>query len=115
MSKLNVKATAAIRAAIGMGTAVDPRNYDTAAIRAAIVEAVKTDYRHFDTAALYKSEPFLGEALVEALKLGLVSRIELVITTWLLAASAHPGLVIPALKKSLRYFHFLRGFFIYNC
>lgn len=35
---------------IGMGTAVDRRNYDPAAIKEAIVEAVKAGYRHFDTA-----------------------------------------------------------------
>lgn len=87
---------------IGMGTAVGRRNYDPAVIKAAIVEAVKVGYRHFDTAAFYKTEPYLGGAIAEALKLGLVSRDELFITTKLWSASAHPGLVIPALKKSLQ-------------
>ncbi|KAK1381513.1 non-functional NADPH-dependent codeinone reductase 2-like [Heracleum sosnowskyi] len=87
---------------IGMGTAVDRRNYDPTAIKEAIVEAIKAGYRHFDTAGLYKSEPYLGEALAEALKLGLVSRDELFVTTKLWSADAHPGLVIPALKKSLQ-------------
>ncbi|KAK1381512.1 non-functional NADPH-dependent codeinone reductase 2-like [Heracleum sosnowskyi] len=87
---------------IGMGTTVDRWKYDPAAIKEALVEAVKAGYRHFDTAALYMSEPYLGEALAEALKLGIVSRNELFITTKLWAASAHPGHVIPALKKSLQ-------------
>lgn len=96
---------------IGMGTAVDRRNHDPAAIKEAILEAVKAGYRHFDTAGLYKSEPYLGEALAEAMRTGLVSRDELFVTTKLWSASAHPGLVIPALKNSLQYtFYFLLVF-----
>ena len=89
---------------IGMGTAVARQNYDLATIKEAIVEAIKAGYRHFDTAGLYKSEPYLGEALAEALTHGLVSRDQLFITTKLWSADAHPGLVIPALKRSLQYF-----------
>ncbi|WOH13640.1 hypothetical protein DCAR_0833150 [Daucus carota subsp. sativus] len=87
---------------IGMGTAVARQNYDLATIKEAIVEAIKAGYRHFDTAGLYKSEPYLGEALAEALTHGLVSRDQLFITTKLWSADAHPGLVIPALKRSLQ-------------
>lgn len=94
--------------AIGMGTAVDRRHSDSSAIKRAILEAIGVGYRHFDAAALYASEPYLGEAIAEALKLGLVgSRDELFITSKLWCTDAHTHLVIPALKNSLLYDRFL--------
>lgn len=88
--------------AIGMGTAVDRRHYDSSAIKRAILEAIGVGYRHFDAASLYASEPYLGEAIAEALKLGLVgSRDELFITSKLWCTDVHTHLVIPALKNSL--------------
>ncbi|KAH7570357.1 hypothetical protein ACOSP7_018439 [Xanthoceras sorbifolium] len=86
---------------IGMGSAAD--NMDGSTLKLAVLEAIKVGYRHFDTASMYGSEKALGDAIAEALKLGLVSsREELFITSKLWCTEAHPHLVIPALQKSLR-------------
>ncbi|OMO80034.1 Aldo/keto reductase [Corchorus olitorius] len=86
---------------IGMGTLVYP--LDEKAFKEAVLEAIRVGYRHFDTASLYGTEKPLGEALAEALKLGLIaSREELFITSKLWCTDAHAHLVLPALKNSLR-------------
>ncbi|PON99054.1 Aldo/keto reductase [Trema orientale] len=85
---------------VGLGTASE--DSDPSALKRAVLEAIKLGYRHFDTASIYGSEQGLGEAIAEALKLGLVaSRDELFITSKLWCTDAHPDLVIPALKESL--------------
>ncbi|KAJ7979002.1 Aldo/keto reductase [Quillaja saponaria] len=84
---------------IGLGTASDSR--DESATKTAVIEAIKLGYRHFDTATLYGSEQALGEAMAEAIQLGLVSREELFITTKLWCSDSHPHLVVSTLKKSL--------------
>lgn len=87
---------------IGLGTAVD--SLDEEAMKLAVLEAIKLGYRQFDTASAYGSEKALGEAISEALKLGLLnSREELFITTKLWCTEAHPDLVVLSLHKSLRY------------
>ncbi|KAL5826848.1 hypothetical protein ACOSQ3_018687 [Xanthoceras sorbifolium] len=67
---------------------------------------ILSSWRHFDTASLYGSEKSLGDAITEALRLGLItSREDLFITSNFLWASFghyNPHLVIPALQKSLR-------------
>ncbi|KAI9070961.1 hypothetical protein K1719_047077 [Acacia pycnantha] len=71
-------------------------------VKNAIIEGIKAGYRHFDTASSYGTEDALGDAVEEALKLGLIgSRDELFITSKLWFTDAHPDRVIPALKKSL--------------
>ncbi|KAH7520709.1 hypothetical protein FEM48_Zijuj08G0174100 [Ziziphus jujuba var. spinosa] len=86
---------------LGFGTASDSTG--STLLKSAVLEAIKLGYRHFDTAFVYGSEQALGEAIAEALKLGLVgSRDELFITTKLWCNDAHPHLVIPALQKSLQ-------------
>ncbi|KAK9934584.1 hypothetical protein M0R45_021721 [Rubus argutus] len=86
---------------LGFGTGADKLQPDV--FIAAVLEAIKLGYRHFDTAAIYGSEQSLGEAIAQALKLGLVgSRDDLFVTSKLWAHDAHPHLVIPALKKSLQ-------------
>ena len=85
---------------IGMGSAPDfTCKNDT---KKAIIEAIKQGYRHFDTAAAYGSELALGEAIKEAIELGLVSRQDLFITSKLWCTDIHPHLVVSALHKSLR-------------
>jgi polyketide reductase len=85
---------------IGMGSAPDfTCKNDT---KEAIIEAIKQGYRHFDTAAAYGSEQALGEALKEAIQLGLVTREELFVTSKLWVTENHPHLVVPALQKSLK-------------
>ena len=65
---------------IGFGMAADLDGRDAAKL--AVIEAIKLGYRHFDTAAVYGSEEALGEAISEALKLGLIgSRDELFVTS----------------------------------
>ncbi|KAJ4711020.1 NADPH-dependent codeinone reductase-like protein [Melia azedarach] len=86
---------------VGLGCGVTKLDND--AFTFAVLEAIKLGYRHFDTASLYGTEKALGEAIAEALGLGLVSsREELFITSKLWCDDAHPDLVFPALKKSLR-------------
>ncbi|XP_048323683.2 non-functional NADPH-dependent codeinone reductase 2 isoform X2 [Ziziphus jujuba] len=86
---------------LGFGTA--SLSSGATLLKTAALEAIKLGYRHFDTAFVYGSEQALGEAIAEALKLGLVgSRDELFITSKLWSNDAHPNLVIPALQKSLR-------------
>lgn len=56
---------------IGMGTAVNL--LDRLALKSAVPEAIRHGCRHFDNANLCRSERSLGEAIAEALNLGLVS------------------------------------------
>lgn len=85
---------------IGMGSAPDfTCKKDT---KEAIIEAIKQGYRHFDTAAAYGSEQALGEALKEAIHLGLVTRQDLFLTSKLWVTENHPHLLLPALRKSLQ-------------
>lgn len=71
--------------------------------RAAVVEAIRAGYRHFDTSYSYRSEQPLGEAIREALELGLIeSRGELFITSKLACGFADPPLVLDGIKASLR-------------
>ncbi|KAD2804460.1 hypothetical protein E3N88_37837 [Mikania micrantha] len=55
---------------MGLGVAANSENGD--AVKAAVIEAIRVGYRHFDTAALYGTEEPLGEAIDEALRLGLI-------------------------------------------
>jgi len=83
---------------IGLGTATIPSDTKEAAL-----EAIKVGYRHFDTASAYGSEQPLGEAIAEALQLGLIaSRDELFITSKLWCTDNFPHLVLPALQKTLQ-------------
>ncbi|KAH1147867.1 hypothetical protein GYH30_042823 [Glycine max] len=85
---------------IGFGTASMSPPSTT---RVAVLEAIKLGYRHFDTASIYGSEQPLGEAIAEALQLGLIgSRDELFITSKLWCTDNFPHLVLPALQKTLR-------------
>ncbi|KAL7261039.1 hypothetical protein ACSBR1_006652 [Camellia fascicularis] len=87
---------------LGMGTASDPP-VESEITKQAVLRAIEVGYRHFDTAALYFTEEPLGEAIAEALELRLIkSREELFITSKLWCSDAHPKLVLPALRKTLR-------------
>ncbi|KAL8159917.1 hypothetical protein V2J09_001454 [Rumex salicifolius] len=86
---------------VGFGTAAYPFKPEN--VKEAVVKAIDLGYRHFDTAALYQTEKPVGEAIKEAIKLGLIkSRQELFITSKLWCSDAHPQLVLPALQTSLR-------------
>ncbi|WJX17626.1 3''-deamino-3''-oxonicotianamine reductase [Trifolium repens] len=87
---------------IAFGTAAVTNN-DGEITKLAVIEAIKSGYRHFDTALIYGSEEALGEAIAEALELGLIqSRDELFITSKLWLTDNFPHLVLPALQKSLQ-------------
>ncbi|RDX69959.1 hypothetical protein CR513_50857, partial [Mucuna pruriens] len=86
---------------IGLGTA--PESGSKVSTKDAVVEAIKQGYRHFDAAAAYGVEQALGEAIAEALQLGLIaSRDDLFITSKLWVTHNHPHLILPALNQSLR-------------
>ncbi|WCJ33694.1 NAD(P)-linked oxidoreductase superfamily protein [Euphorbia peplus] len=88
---------------IGLGTAEFPFCEDEEATKQAIIKSIKVGYTHFDTAAFYQSEKPLGNAIAEALEVGLIeSRNELFITSKLFMADAHSDLVLPALQNTLR-------------
>nr|ADB85571.1 D-galacturonic acid reductase 1 [Actinidia deliciosa] len=87
---------------IGMGTASYPMP-DLETAKSAIIEAMRAGYRHFDTAFAYRSEQPLGEAIAEALHLGIIkSRDELFITTKLWCSFAERDQILPAIKISLQ-------------
>ena len=87
---------------LGLGTATSTLTGSEAA-KQAVLHAIKLGYRHFDTAAIYGTEQCLGEAIAEALSLGLVeSRDELFITSKLWSSDAHPDHVKPALQNTLQ-------------
>lgn len=88
---------------VGFGTAQFPFGAATEVVKESVVHAIEVGYRHFDTAAIYQSEQPLGEAIAEALRLGLIkSRNELFITSKLWLGHAHRQLVLPALQTSLK-------------
>ncbi|PSS26822.1 D-galacturonate reductase [Actinidia chinensis var. chinensis] len=88
--------------AVGLGTVSDPR-VDAETTRVAVLEAIKAGYRHFDSAFVYGSEKPVGEAIAEALRLGLAkSRDEFFITTKLWCTFAEGDQVITAIKMSLK-------------
>ncbi|KAF0929141.1 hypothetical protein E2562_016380 [Oryza meyeriana var. granulata] len=89
---------------VGMGTATFPLGMaEPAVVREAVLRAVEVGYRHFDTAPNYGTEAALGEATAEAVRAGMVaSRDELYITSKLWISDAHPGRVVPALRRTLR-------------
>ncbi|KAJ1296022.1 hypothetical protein BS78_01G266800 [Paspalum vaginatum] len=71
------------------------------AVREAVLRALDAGYRHLDTAAVYGTERAIGDAVAEAVRAGaLASRDELYITSKLWIADAHPGHVLPALRKT---------------
>ncbi|XP_031273457.1 non-functional NADPH-dependent codeinone reductase 2-like isoform X3 [Pistacia vera] len=87
---------------VGFGTAEFPFN-STGATKGSVLQAIQLGYRHFDTASMYQNEQYLGEAIAEALHLGLIkSRDELFITSKLWTSDSHRELVLPALQNSLK-------------
>ncbi|RZC91768.1 hypothetical protein C5167_027827, partial [Papaver somniferum] len=86
---------------LGMGTA-ESLLEGSERVKLALVKAIEVGYRHFDTAAINQTEGSLGEAIAEALQLGIIkSRDELFITSKLWCTDAHPDRVFLALQNSL--------------
>jgi diketogulonate reductase-like aldo/keto reductase len=88
---------------VGFGTAESSFGASPATMKESILHAMKVGYRHFDSAAIYQSEQIIGEAIDDALCLGFIkSRDELFITSKLWINNAHPHLVLPALRQTLK-------------
>lgn len=86
---------------LGVGTADYPPPPAEVVIKA-VLEAIELGYRMFDTAALYQTEQALGEAISQALDLGLIkSRDEVFIVSKLYCNDTHADRVLPALRKTL--------------
>ncbi|KAH1122189.1 hypothetical protein J1N35_005349 [Gossypium stocksii] len=82
---------------LGFGTAEFPFGASIDTLKQTILEAIKLGYRHFDTAAVYQTEQPLGEAISNAIRLGLIkSRNELYHFQALVQQS-----VLPAVKQTL--------------
>ncbi|KAJ6919093.1 hypothetical protein NC651_013142 [Populus alba x Populus x berolinensis] len=87
---------------LGYGTAEYPFGASMETMKESILHAIELGYRHFDSASLYQSEVPLGEAISDALRIGLIkSRDELFITSKLWCSDGHKDLVLPALQKTL--------------
>ncbi|XP_040994239.1 non-functional NADPH-dependent codeinone reductase 2-like [Juglans microcarpa x Juglans regia] len=87
---------------LGFGTAEYPFGCSSETMKETFLHAIKLGYRHFDSAAIYQSEPLLGEAIHDALSLGLIkSRDELFITSKLGSGDGHHDCVLPAMQKTL--------------
>jgi diketogulonate reductase-like aldo/keto reductase len=87
---------------LGLGPATFPPVASEIVVQA-VVQAIELGYRHFDTASVYQTESNLGDAIQEAIRLGLInSREELFITSKLWCTDSHPHLVVPALQNTLR-------------
>ncbi|XP_010043911.2 non-functional NADPH-dependent codeinone reductase 2 [Eucalyptus grandis] len=87
---------------LGFGTAEFPFGSNDN-VKEHILHAIQLGYRRFDSASIYLSEQPLGEAVADALKLGLInSREELFIATKLWCGDAHGDRVVPALQRSLK-------------
>ncbi|KAF7131593.1 hypothetical protein RHSIM_Rhsim09G0022600 [Rhododendron simsii] len=87
---------------LGLGTATFPPVASEIVVQV-VVQAIELGYRHFDTATVYQTESSLGDAIQEAIRVGLIkSRAEVFLTSKLWCSDAHPHLVAPALQTALR-------------
>ncbi|KAF0929139.1 hypothetical protein E2562_016378 [Oryza meyeriana var. granulata] len=87
---------------IGMGTAAFPVT-SSEETTAALLRTIELGYRHFDTARLYATEGCVGEAVVEAVRRGLIaSHDDVFITSKLWCSDAHADRVVPAVRETLR-------------
>ena len=68
----------------------------------AVKIAVKDGYRLIDTASVYQNEEFIGEALAELFKDGVVKREDLFITTKAWTTELPPDVQEAALRQSLQ-------------
>ncbi|XP_024384546.1 non-functional NADPH-dependent codeinone reductase 2 [Physcomitrium patens] len=85
--------------AIGLGTI--SFNESDEKIKFATLTAIRMGYRHVDTASGYHTEVLLGEALQEAMKLNLVTREDMFVTTKLAPDEVDPRDIVPSLRNSL--------------
>ena len=75
----------------------------------AIINAIKMGYRHIDTAMIYDNEVEVGQAIAQAIDLGLCRREDLFITSKLWNDRHDTDDVLPALEASLKRLNRLRA------
>ncbi|KAL8106152.1 non-functional NADPH-dependent codeinone reductase 2-like [Apium graveolens] len=91
---------------LGLGTAADPFPAPEVVVKA-VLEAIELGYRMFDTASLYQTEEALGEAISQAVSLGLIkSRDDVFISSKLWCTDNHADRVLPALQTTLKKMKF---------
>ncbi|GAA0186016.1 reductase [Lithospermum erythrorhizon] len=83
---------------IGFGTYSAENDRETT--EQAIHMALEMGYRHFDTAKIYGSEPAVGNALQEAIHVGMIQREDVFVTSKLWGSDHHDP--VSALKQSLK-------------
>ncbi|CAG9795223.1 unnamed protein product [Diatraea saccharalis] len=66
---------------LGFDEKLDPRIFDVPKLIETLSYAIDIGYRHIDTAHFYRVEPEVGQVVNEKIKLGIVKRDELFITT----------------------------------
>ncbi|XP_017220712.2 non-functional NADPH-dependent codeinone reductase 2-like [Daucus carota subsp. sativus] len=87
---------------LGLGTGGYPHLKPEEVVKA-VLEAIQLGYRMFDTASAYETEEALGEAITQAVSLGLIkSRDDVFLTSKIWCTDNHGDRVIPALKKTLQ-------------
>jgi alcohol dehydrogenase (NADP+) len=82
--------------AVGFGTLIP----DLTETRNATWTALETGFRHFDCAERYRNEEQAGEAIQEAIQVGVVTREDLFVTTKLWNNNHRPERVQPAFEAS---------------
>ncbi|XP_025416861.1 1,5-anhydro-D-fructose reductase-like [Sipha flava] len=90
---------------LGLGTwqtTSDLQGYNQTEIYKAIKSGIDIGYRHFDCAAHYNNEKFVGMAINEKIKEGVITREEIFITDKLMNDKHNPEEVVDALKDSLK-------------
>ena len=86
----------------GLGT-LDPTPEFLTSMIKAVLEAIELGYRMFDTASAYETEEALGEAITQAVSLGLInSRDDVFLSSKIWCTDNHGDRVIPSLKKTLQ-------------
>ncbi|XP_013193304.2 uncharacterized protein LOC106137092 [Amyelois transitella] len=84
---------------VGLGTYA--RKAEPGQFRQAVEWGIELGYRHIDTASCYKNEEEVGEAIGNKIKQGVVTRVELFVTTKLWSDKHAEADVLPSLKESL--------------
>lgn len=83
--------------AFGLGT----WRTSTNEVYSSVYEALNTGYRHIDSAFLYQNEKQTGQAICDAIRLGIVTREDLFITSKLWNSYHHPDNVEEGFRISL--------------
>ncbi|XP_017222175.2 non-functional NADPH-dependent codeinone reductase 2-like [Daucus carota subsp. sativus] len=87
---------------LGLGTGGFPPSPPEVVIKA-VLDAIELGYRMFDTAAFYQTEEALGEAICQAVSIGLIkSRDEVFLTSKVWCNDTQADRILPALQKTLQ-------------